>query len=79
MTARPPAHHLFEQPWPDGEFWFFQLGHVVDDLLAAASKWAHQIATVTDDYDRKKSRFEALGYKIAAESDAGVPEQSKAR
>ncbi len=31
----------------------------------------HQIATVTDDYDGKKAHFEALGYKIAAESDAG--------
>lgn len=137
MTAMSPAPHaLFEQPWPDGEFRFFQLGHVVDDVLAAASKWVrafgigpfhvlpvveqrsnfggemrsvriqvavaqagpvqieliqqhcrtpsifqdwsrggtsafHQIATMTDDYDAKKSRFEALGYKIAAESDAG--------
>lgn len=137
MTAMsPPPHALFEQPWPDGEFRFFQLGHVVDDVLAAAYKWVrafgigpfhvlpvvrqrtnfggemrsvqiqvavaqagpvqieliqqhcrtpsifqnwsrggtsafHQIATVTDDYDGKKSRFEALGYKIAAESDAG--------
>jgi hypothetical protein len=132
----PPAHQLFEQPWPDGEFRFFQLGHVVDDVLAAASTWVrafgigpfhvlpvveqrsnfggemrsvriqvavtqagpaqieliqqhcrtpsifqnwshggtsafHQIATVTDDYDGKKARFEALGYQIAAESDAG--------
>ncbi|MGO4443304.1 VOC family protein [Mycobacterium sp. 2YAF39] len=134
--AKPPAHPLFEQPWPDGEFRFFQLGHVVDNVVAAASKWAHafgigpfhvlpaveqrtnfggemrsvriqvavaqagpvqieliqqhcrtpsifqnwsrggtsafhQIATVTDDYDGKKAYFEALGYKIAAESDAG--------
>jgi hypothetical protein len=136
MTARPPAHPLFEQPWPDGEFRFFQLGHVVDDVLAAASRWVrtfgigpfhvlpvmeqrtnfdgemraaqiqvavaqagpvqieliqqhchtpsifqnwsrggtsafHQIATVTDDYEGKKSRFEGLGYKVAAESDTG--------
>lgn len=139
MTAdpgTPPAHRLFEQPWPDGEFRFFQLGHVVDDVLAAASVWAstfgigpfhvlpvmkqrlnykgeirsvriqvavaqagpmqieliqqhcgtpslfqewrnngvsafHQIATVTDDYDMKKAHFEALGYEVVAESDAG--------
>jgi hypothetical protein len=136
MTARPAAHPLFEQPWPDGDFRFFQLGHVVDDVLAAASRWVgafgigpfhvlpvveqrtnfdgemravqiqvavaqagpvqieliqqlcrtpsifqnwsrggtsafHQIATVTDDYDGKKAHFEALGYTIAAESDAG--------
>jgi hypothetical protein len=31
----------------------------------------HQIATVTDDYEGKKARFEGLGYKIAAESDTG--------
>jgi hypothetical protein len=35
----PPAHPLFEQPWPDGEFRFFQLGHVVDDVFAAAARW----------------------------------------
>jgi len=31
----------------------------------------HQIATVTDDYDAKKAGFQARGYPIAAESDAG--------
>ena len=34
------AHPLFQQPWPEGEFRFFQLGYIVDDLLAAAGKWA---------------------------------------
>ncbi|HET6950388.1 MAG TPA: VOC family protein [Acidimicrobiales bacterium] len=36
----PPAHPLFEQPWPEGEFRFFQLGHVVTDVIAAAATWA---------------------------------------
>ena len=31
---------LFEQPWPEGDFRFFQLGHVVDNVLAAAAGWA---------------------------------------
>ena len=31
---------LFEQPWPEGDFRFFQIGHVVDDVLAASSSWA---------------------------------------
>jgi Glyoxalase/Bleomycin resistance protein/Dioxygenase superfamily len=31
---------LFEQEWPEGEYRFFQLGHVVDDVLAAAATWA---------------------------------------
>jgi hypothetical protein len=31
---------LFEQPWPEGELRFFQLGHVVDDVVAAAASWA---------------------------------------
>jgi len=31
---------LFRQPWPEGEFRFFQLGFVVDDLLASAARWA---------------------------------------
>jgi hypothetical protein len=36
------VRRLYEQPWPDsdGEFRFFQLGFVVDDLLAAAARWA---------------------------------------
>ncbi|MDG5485384.1 VOC family protein [Mycolicibacterium gadium] len=135
-AGTPPAHRLFEQAWPDGDFRFFQLGHVVDDVLAAASRWArafgigpfhvlpvleqhvtyedemrslqiqvavaqagpiqieliqqhcstpsifrewsnngasafHQIATVTDHYERKKAHFETLGYHVVAESDAG--------
>nr|CRL79109.1 glyoxalase [Mycolicibacterium malmesburyense] len=32
--------HLFEQPWPEGDFRFFQLGHVVDDVVEAAAEWA---------------------------------------
>jgi hypothetical protein len=38
--AAPPARRLFEQPWPEGEHRFFQLGFVVDDLVAAARRWA---------------------------------------
>jgi hypothetical protein len=38
MTAN--NHGLFEQSWPDGEFRFFQLGFVVDDLLVTAARWA---------------------------------------
>jgi Glyoxalase/Bleomycin resistance protein/Dioxygenase superfamily len=34
------AHPLFEQPWPEGDFRFFQLGHVVDDVVVAAAGWA---------------------------------------
>ncbi len=37
----PRAQHPFyEQPWPEGEYRFFQLGFVVDDLLHAAARWA---------------------------------------
>ena len=36
----PMEHRLFQQPWPDGDFRFFQLGFVTDDLLAAAARWA---------------------------------------
>jgi hypothetical protein len=31
---------LFQQPWPEGDYRFFQLGFVVDDVVAAASRWA---------------------------------------
>ncbi|MDT3445111.1 MULTISPECIES: VOC family protein [unclassified Pseudofrankia] len=45
IPAGPPAplafqHHLFQQPWPEGEYRLFQLGFVVDDLVAAARRWA---------------------------------------
>lgn len=33
-------HPLYEQAWPEGDYRFFQLGFVVDDLVAAASRWA---------------------------------------
>ena len=36
----PPAHPLYEQPWPEGEFRYVQLGFVVDDVLTAAARWA---------------------------------------
>ena len=31
---------LYEQPWPDGDYCFFQLGHVVDDIVGAARQWS---------------------------------------
>jgi Glyoxalase/Bleomycin resistance protein/Dioxygenase superfamily len=34
-----PIYPLFEQSWPEGDFRFFQLGHVVDDVVAAATTW----------------------------------------
>jgi len=34
-----PTHSLFQQPWPTGEFRFFQMGFVVDDIVAAATRW----------------------------------------
>jgi hypothetical protein len=33
-------HPLFQQPWPEGDYRFFQLGFLVDDLIEAANKWA---------------------------------------
>jgi hypothetical protein len=37
----PIDHPLFQQPWPEGDYRFFQLGFVVEDLAVAAGKWAH--------------------------------------
>jgi hypothetical protein len=31
---------LYAQPWPEGDYRFFQLGFVVDDLVASALRWA---------------------------------------
>jgi hypothetical protein len=38
MTRAP--HPLYEQPWPDGDFRFLQIGFVVDDVIDAAARWA---------------------------------------
>jgi hypothetical protein len=35
-----PAHRLYEQSWPEGEYRFFQIGFHVDDVIAAAERWA---------------------------------------
>jgi hypothetical protein len=36
----PPTHALFQQPWPEGEHRFFQLGFLVEDIVEAAATWA---------------------------------------
>jgi hypothetical protein len=36
----PSQPRLYQQPWPEGELKFFQLGFVVDDLVPAAHRWA---------------------------------------
>ena len=33
----PTADRLFDQRWPEGEYRMFQLGFVVDDLLAGVA------------------------------------------
>ena len=41
----PAAHPLFEQAWPEGEYRFYQLGHVVDDIVSAARRWSSTFGT----------------------------------
>lgn len=31
---------LYSQPWPEGDYCFFQLGFVVEDIVTAARRWA---------------------------------------
>lgn len=33
------ANHFYQSPWPTGEYRFFQIAWVVDDLIATARKW----------------------------------------
>ena len=33
-------YSLFEQPWPEGDYRFFQLGFHVEDVIVAAERWA---------------------------------------
>ena len=46
------AQPLFEQKWPEGEYRFFQLGHVVDDLLAAAGAGSRYSESDRSTYSR---------------------------
>ena len=34
-------HPFYEQAWPEGEYRMFQVGVVVDDIVAACGQWAH--------------------------------------
>ena len=34
------SHPLYSQEWPAGEYRFFQVGFVVNDLVEAANRWA---------------------------------------
>jgi hypothetical protein len=36
----PLEHRLFQQPWPEGEYRFFQLGFLVADIGDAATRWS---------------------------------------
>ena len=36
-AARQP---LYQQPWPEGDYRFFQLGFMVDDIPGVARRWA---------------------------------------
>ena len=36
---REPGSRLYPQPWPEGDYRFFQMGFVVDDIVAAARRW----------------------------------------
>jgi hypothetical protein len=36
----PVDHRLFQQPWSEDEYRFFQLGFLVDDIAGAATRWA---------------------------------------
>jgi hypothetical protein len=36
----PLAQRLFQQPWPEGELRFVQLGFLVDGIVDAAERWA---------------------------------------
>jgi hypothetical protein len=38
--VKAPLHPLYEQPWPEGEFCFMQMGFVVTDVVTTAMRWA---------------------------------------
>ena len=39
MMPQMLENRLYEDPWPEGDYRFFQLAWVVDDLYAAAQRW----------------------------------------
>lgn len=38
-VAVKPANHLYQGEWPSGDYTFFQIAWIVDDLFAAMKKW----------------------------------------
>jgi hypothetical protein len=40
VTGPVETGGMFQQPWPEGEYRFFQLGFTVDDVVTAARRWA---------------------------------------
>jgi hypothetical protein len=40
VTGPVESGGLFQQPWPEGEYRFLQLGFTVDDVVTAARRWA---------------------------------------
>jgi hypothetical protein len=42
MEAVAPFR-MYQQPWPEGGYRFFQLGFVVDDIVDAATRWARTL------------------------------------
>jgi hypothetical protein len=67
-----PDHSLFEQPWPEGEFRFFQLGSLVNDLLDAVGSWARvfgvgpfHVMPVTDQHTTYRGQPSTITLQVA--------------
>lgn len=67
-----PQHPLFQQPWPEGEFRFFQLGFLVDDLFAAVDMWARvygigpfHVMPVVDQHATYRGRPNTITIQVA--------------
>jgi Glyoxalase/Bleomycin resistance protein/Dioxygenase superfamily len=39
FSSTPRPHRMYQQPWPTGDYSFFQIGWIVEDVLKIAQKW----------------------------------------
>jgi len=70
-------HKLFQQPWPEGEHRFFQMGFVVDDILAAAARWRTSTVWGHSMYSRGWSCLARFAFSLRHHPpDCGCPSRS---
>lgn len=68
-----PSHPMFEQPWPEGDYRFFQLGFLVGDVIEACAAWADtfgvgpfHVMPVVDQHATYRGQPNTISIQVAA-------------